>query len=168
MADKDRINEVTLLAAAFIRWGLGLFILGLIMGYAPLVHYLQGGIEGRIGVPLSSLTLWLGCPYAVQVGGLGMVAIGAVFGLFPADELETETRDYTALWLCVAGLVAITVTGYVGYFILNAVWRSIFGTELARETVWLFALGLSAATYLIGVALAYASILHITHYRAKR
>ena len=43
MAKKDlEIDEVTLLAAAFVRWGLGLFILGLIMGYPPLIHYLQG------------------------------------------------------------------------------------------------------------------------------
>ncbi len=38
------INEVTLLGVAFIRWGLGLFIFGLIIGYAPLVHYLHGAL----------------------------------------------------------------------------------------------------------------------------
>ena len=37
MATKNpRINEVTLLSAAFIRWGLGLFIFGLIIGYSPV------------------------------------------------------------------------------------------------------------------------------------
>jgi hypothetical protein len=34
MAKKD-INEVTLLAASFIRWGLGLFVFGLTIGYRP-------------------------------------------------------------------------------------------------------------------------------------
>ena len=43
MARKNqRINEVTLLGINFIRWGLGLFIFGLIIGYSPLVHYLHG------------------------------------------------------------------------------------------------------------------------------
>ena len=167
MAKKDlAINEVTLLAAAFIRWGLGLFILGLIMGYAPLVHYLQRAIEGPIGVPLENLTLWLGCPYAVQIGALSMIAIGAVYGLFPADKLEAESRDYTALWLCVGGLIAIVIAGYVGYFVLNTI--SLSGTQPARETVWIYALSFSAAAYLIGVALAYASILQITYYKPER
>ena len=43
--NNPRINEVTLLSAAFIRWGLGLFIFGLIIGYSPLVHYLHGVLE---------------------------------------------------------------------------------------------------------------------------
>jgi uncharacterized membrane protein len=167
MEKKDlAINEVTLLAAAFIRWGLGLFILGLIMGYAPLVYYLQRAIEGPIGVPLKNLTLWLGCPYAVQIGALGMIAIGAVYGLFPADKLEAESRDYTALWLCVGGLIAILIAGYVGYFVLNTI--SLSATQPAREAVWIYALSFSAAAYLIGVALAYASILQITYYRPER
>jgi len=45
MAEKDA-NEVTLLAASFIRWGLGMFVLGLIIGYPPLVHYLQMALQG--------------------------------------------------------------------------------------------------------------------------
>jgi len=168
MTKKDRaINEVTLLAAAFVRWGLGLFILGLIMGYAPLVHSLQRAVEGPFGMPLENLTLWLGCPLAVQIGALGMIVIGAVFGLFPADELEAETRDYTALWLCIGGLIAIAVVGYAGYFVLNTLSRSLPGTQPARETVWLYALSFSAAAYLIGVALAYVSIVQITSYKAK-
>ncbi len=168
MAKKDlEIDEVTLLAAAFVRWGLGLFILGLIMGYPPLIHYLQGAAESPIGAPLENLTLWLGCPYAVQIGALGMVAIGAVYGLFPADELEAESRDYIALWLCIGGLITILITGYVGYFILNTIGRSLLSSQLARETVWFCALSVSAAAYVIGVALAYMSIVQVTHYKDK-
>jgi hypothetical protein len=167
MAKKDlAINEVTLLAASFIRWGLGLFILGLIMGYAPLVHFLQRAMADPVGPPLENLTLWLGCPHAVQVGALGMIATGAVFGLFPAEELETETRDYTALWLCVCGLIAITIFGYAGYFVLNAT-LGLFDTQAARETFWLYALSFSAAAYLVGIALVFVSVLQITHFKTK-
>jgi len=168
MAKKDlAMNEVTLLAAAFVRWGLALFILGLIMGYPPLVHFLQRAVEGPIGTSLANVTLWLGCSQAVQIGALGMIAIGAVFGLFPADELEAETRDYTALWLCVGGLLAIAIVGYVGYFVLNATGPSLPGTRPARETVWLYAVSFSAAAYLIGVALAFVSIVQITSYKSE-
>jgi magnesium-transporting ATPase (P-type) len=167
MAKKD-INEVTLLAASFIRWGLGLFVLGLIIGYPPLVHYLQKALQGPNWMTSANVTLWLGCPYAVQIGALGMVAIGAVFGLFPADELEAEARDYTALWLCVVSLLAVAIIGFVGYLVLNNLSWSLPGTFAARDKGWLYALAASTAAYVIGVALAYASIMQITYYKAER
>jgi hypothetical protein len=165
--DIKDINEVTLLSAAFVRWGLGLFIFSLIIGYGPLVHYLHGALEGRGGAPLENLALWLGCPTAIQIGALGMVAIGAVFGLFPAEELEAEKRDYAALWLCVGGLIAIFLTGYLGYYVLNTIWQTFLGTEPTREKAWLLAYSISAGAYLIGVALTYFSILDLTRYKSN-
>ena len=165
MAEKDA-NEVTLLAASFIRWGLGMFVLGLIIGYPPLVHYLQMALQGPNWMTSGNVTLWLGCPYAVQIGALGMVAIGAVYGLFPADELEAEARDYTALWLCVVGLLAVVIVGFVGYLVLNKLSWFLPSTFAARDKGWLYALSASAAAYVIGVALAYTSIMQITYYKA--
>ena len=98
-----RINEVTLLGVAFIRWGLGLFIFGLIVGYAPLMHYLHNTLVEMGEASLPNAALWLTSPYAVQIGALGMVSIGAVYGLLPAEKLEAKSRDYGALWLCVTG-----------------------------------------------------------------
>lgn len=167
MAKKD-VNEVTLLAASFIRWGLGLFILGLIMGFAPLSRLLQTSLQGPNWIEPANMTLWLGCPYAVQIGALGMIAIGAVYGLFPADEIEAESRDYAAFWLCVVSLLAIAVIGYAGYYVLNAVGLSLPGTHSGRETGWLYGVSISAAAYIVGVALAYASIVDVTYYKAKR
>jgi hypothetical protein len=164
---KKEINEVTLLAASFIRWGLGLFVLGLIIGYPPLVRYLQMGLQGPNWMASENVTLWLGCPYAVQIGALGMVAIGAVYGLFPADELEAESRDYTALWLCIVSLLAITIIGFVGYLVLNNISWSLPATFAARDKGWLYALSASAAAYVIGVVLAYTSIMYITYYKAN-
>lgn len=112
--------------------------------------------------------LWLGCPFAVQIGALGMVAIGAVYGLLPADKLDVELRDYAALWLCVVGLIAIVVAGYFGYFALNTIWRSFHEAQPVRENVWLIGFGLSGAIYVVGVALAYLSILHVTDYKVRR
>jgi hypothetical protein len=171
MATKhSRINEVTLLGIAFIRWGLGLFIFGLIAGYAPLMHYLHGALVEMGETSLPNAALWLTSPYAVQIGALGMVSIGAVYGLLPAEKLEAESRDYTALWLCVTGLAAIFATGYLGYFVLNAIWRTYYyrPPSSAEENVVLIAVGLSAALYMIGVALAYLSILNVTDYKVRR
>jgi len=32
------VNEVTFIGSKFVRWGLGLFIFGLVIGYGPLAH----------------------------------------------------------------------------------------------------------------------------------
>jgi hypothetical protein len=153
-------DETTILGVRFIRWGLGLFIFGLLLGYGTLGHYF------RAGVFPNNVTLWSGtlAAYTVQVGSLGMVAIGAVYWLLPGDKLETESLDYTALWLCVAGLIAIFLTGYVGHFVVNAIWPSLYDTP----NVWLIAQGLSVALYLIGVVLAYLSIRHVTDFKIAR
>jgi hypothetical protein len=165
--DED-INEATLLSAAFVRWGLGLFIFSLIIGYGPLVHYLHQALEGRGGAPLENLVLWAGCPTTMQIGALGMIAIGAVFGLFPAEELETEMRDYVALWLCVGGLIAVFLAGYVGYYALNTILQTLLDTQPTREKAWLLVYSISAGAYLIGVALTYLSIWDLIRYKAKR
>ena len=55
----DEINEVTILSAAFVRWGLGLFIFSLIIGYGPLVHFLHETLKSPGGEPLENLVLWL-------------------------------------------------------------------------------------------------------------
>ena len=57
--NNPRINEVPLLSAAFIRWGLGLFIFGLIIGYSPLVHHLHGVLEKMGETTLQNAALWL-------------------------------------------------------------------------------------------------------------
>jgi hypothetical protein len=93
MATKHpRINEVTLLSTAFIRWGLGLFIFGLIVGYAPLMHYLHSALVKMGEKSLPNAALWLGSPYAVQIGALGMVSIGAVYALSLRLSLATTGR----------------------------------------------------------------------------
>jgi hypothetical protein len=169
MAKKDLdIDEATLLAAAFIRWGLGLFVFSLVIGYGPLVHYLHRTLEGHGGAPVENLGLWLGCPTAMQIGALGMIAIGAVFALFPADELEAETRDYAALWLCIGGLIAVFLTGYIGYYVLNTTFQTFLGAQPMREKAWLLVYSISAGAYLIGVALSYLSIWDLMRYKPDR
>ncbi|MCK5362305.1 MAG: hypothetical protein KAR22_05030, partial [Gammaproteobacteria bacterium] len=50
------------LGSKFIRWGLGLFILGFIVGFIPILHYIQGAVAGDVGPAfLMNMTLWWGC-----------------------------------------------------------------------------------------------------------
>ena len=163
------VDETTILGVRFIRWGLGLFIFGLIFGFGLLGYYFYGTVESAMFA--ESDARWLNYPwtlgtYVLQVGGLGMVAIGAVYWLLPGDKLETELMDYTALWLCVAGLIATFLTSYVGYFVVNAIWPSFFYKPVPQGmNAWLGFQAVSIALYLFGVVVAFFSILHVTNTR---
>jgi hypothetical protein len=89
------IDETTVLGVRFIRWGLGLFIFGLLLGYGPLGDYFRSATS--VFLDDEPLRSWALATHTVQVGALGMVAIGAVYWLLPGDKLETEALDYTAL-----------------------------------------------------------------------
>jgi hypothetical protein len=163
------IDETTILGVRFIHWGLGLFIFGLIFGFGLMGYYFHGTIESRM-FPESEAR-WFNYPwtlatYILQLGGLGMVAIGAVYWLLPGDKLEIESVDHTALWLCIVGLIAAFVTSYVGYFVANAIWPSFFYKPITEGVnAWIAAQAISVALYLIGVVLAFFSIRHVTGIR---
>jgi hypothetical protein len=167
-----RIDETTILGVRFIRWGLGLFIFGLVFGFGLLGYYFHGTIES--GILSGNEARWLNYPwtlatYILQVGGLGMVAIGAIYWLLPGDKLELESVDYTALWLCIVGLIAIFLTSYVGYFVANAIWPSFFYKPVIRGmNAWIVSQAVSVALYLCGVVLAFFSIRHVTGIRIHR
>jgi hypothetical protein len=166
------VDETTILGVRFIRWGLGLFIFGLIFGFGLLGYYFHGTIES--GMLSESDARWLNYPwtlatYILQVGGLGMVAIGAVYWLLPGDKLEIESVDYTALWLCIVGLIATFLTSYVGYFVANAIWPSFFYKPVTQGVnAWIASQALGVALYLFGVVLAFFSIRHVTGTRIPR
>ena len=160
------VDETTILGVRFVRWGLALFIFGLIFSFGLLGYYFHGTIESALFA--ENAVRWLNYPwtlatYVLQVGGLGMVAIGAVYWLLPGDKLETESLDYTALWLCVTGLIATFLTSYVGYFVVNAIWPSFFYKPVtAGMNAWIIAQAVSVAFYLFGVVLAFFSIRYVT------
>jgi hypothetical protein len=164
--------EASRLGAGFIRWGTGLFIFGLIIGYGPLLHYMHGAIEGDIGpVFLKNLTLWFACPwtlavYVAQIGGLGMIAIGVSVLTFARDgrvsALGTGARR--SLGLCIFGVLAEFFTGYVGYFVVAHFWPNFYFTPIeAGKNVWLALQGVSIAFYVAGVIFAFGAIKRASH-----
>jgi hypothetical protein len=78
------------IGTVFIRWGLGLFVFGLVFGFGPWLHYMHGALEEVHEAFLRNVTLWFGCPwtlcvYVAQLGGLGMVVIGLCYLVFARD-----------------------------------------------------------------------------------
>ena len=86
------------LGAKHIRWGLGLFVFGLVIGFVPLVHYMHGSFEEVHEAFLKNVTLWWGCAftlavYVAQVGSLAMIAIGLCYVVFARDGAMTSVTD---------------------------------------------------------------------------
>ena len=84
-----------------IRWGLGLFIFGLLVGYIPLAHYMHGSFETVGEAFLKNVTLWWGCAftlavYVAQVGSLAMIAIGLCYVVLARDGAMTLSRVLSA------------------------------------------------------------------------
>ena len=83
--------------ATYIRWGLGLFVFGLVSGFIPLAHYgpprlVRGGARG---VPQERHAVVGMCVRArrsmyAQVGSLGMIALGLCYVVLARDGALTS------------------------------------------------------------------------------
>jgi hypothetical protein len=114
--------------AKHIRWGLGLFIFGLVTGYVPLAHYMHGSFEPIGEAFLKKVYLWWGCAftlavYVAQVGSLAMIAIGLCYVVLARDCAMTSVRraERMAPALCAAGILTEFVAGVAGYYAVAAV-----------------------------------------------
>ena len=152
--------------AKFIRWGLGLFIFGLVIGYLQLAHYMHGAFEPVHEAFLRNVTLWWGCPwtlavYVAQVGSLAMIAIGLCYVVFARDGAMTSVTGGAPIApaLCAGGIIAEFVAGFAGYYAVAAVWPNFYYTPI-RAGIWAW-LGLQAiciAIYVVGIMCAYGGI----------
>src|SRR5262245_34948478 len=125
--DHDRSAPVDV-GTKYIRWGLGLFVFGLVIGYGPWLHYMHGALEEVQPTFLKNVTLWFGFPwtlptYIAQLGGLSMVVIGLCYLAFARDGAIASLRAGERIGpaLCAFGILAEFVFGYPGYFAVNAV-----------------------------------------------
>src|SRR6516165_3134933 len=107
-----------ILGARFIKWGLGLFIFGLVLSFGPIGHYIVGANHPTAEAFLHNISLWFACPWTmavavIQLGGLGMVVLGLT--RLQTARLSTNSRSSessAALFLCIVGLLGIFAVGY--------------------------------------------------------
>jgi hypothetical protein len=141
---------------------MGLGIFGLVLSFGIIAHYLHGAQHPTGEEFLKNIGLWFACPwtlsvYVIQVGSLGMVVLGTLFLVlgktFPNAEVGAGGAG---LWLCVVSLLAIFCTGYVGYFVVDAIWHEFYYKPVPEgKAVWLLAQTACILCYLLGVSLAY-------------
>jgi len=76
---------------------------------------------------------------------------------------STEQTGPASLWLCVAGLIAVFLTGYVGYFVVDRIWPAYYYTPVAAgKNTWLIAQALSIALYWLGLLRVSQNVWKIT------
>jgi hypothetical protein len=102
----------------FIRSGFWLLLLGFVMSFGMVMHYVVGAQYPTGEEFLRNVTLWYACPWtlltAVVLGGaLGMIAIGAVYAILGRYEhpAPVEGVERAALPLCTFALLAMFLTG---------------------------------------------------------
>ena len=160
-------TTATTLGSKFLGWGLGMFVLGFLAGFIPILHYMHGAIAGDVGHAfMKNMTLWWGCPavlmeYAMKTGGLGMAVIGLCYLVLPrANSAEPISgNESMAPLLCAAGLVGATVYAAVGYVVCNMIWPNFYfaHNEIGKD-VWLAGQLIGITVYFLGIYVAFRSV----------
>jgi len=141
----------------FIRWGLGLLVFGIFIGFGIIGHYIIGANHETGEMFMKNVTLWFACPwtlsvYAIQAGSLGMIVVGIVYVVLARSYSIPADEGYLSLWLCVAGLIAVFLTGYIGYFVVDKIWPSFYYAPVAAgKNVWLLAQACAIGLYWLGL-----------------
>jgi hypothetical protein len=155
------------LGSKFTRWGLGMFVLGFVVGFVPILHYMHGAIAGDVGPAfMKNMTLWWGCPavlmeYTLKTGGLGMAIIGLCYLVLPrsGSAEQISGNESMAPLLCVAGLVGALVYAGVGYVVCNMIWPNFyFAHNETGKDIWLAGQLFGIAVFFFGFYVSFQSV----------
>ena len=150
----------------FIRSGFWMLLFGMVMSFGMVLHYVAN-ISPPFGPEfLKTITLWYACPWTLSIavvlgGALGMIATGAVYGILGRTDpaVRVEGLERSALSLCTFALIAIFLTGFVGYFAVNRIWPNFYYSPIKDgKNVWLLMQLACMVAYTIGVFLAFNGI----------
>jgi cbb3-type cytochrome oxidase subunit 1 len=135
-------------ALKFIRWGMGLTVLGLVTGYFPLGHYLMGGaIPSCPSAPIHGHTILLSF--------VGMTVFGLAYRALPAWMTgEPPIRLVRShFWLAAIGVIGVCLNGTIGYEALTLMEPEFYyaapGPATARN-LWFAIDGLFLTMYAAG------------------
>jgi hypothetical protein len=109
-------------ALRFVRWGMGLTILGLVTGYIPLGHYLmKDSLPSCPTAPVHGHTILLSF--------VGMPVFGLLYRALPAwmgssDPPLGLVRAH--FWMAVIGIIGVSVNGTIVYEVLKHGFQDAF------------------------------------------
>ncbi len=149
------------LALRFIRWSVGLLVLGLLTGYGPLGHYLMGGVEHA-------------CPWAPIhghvgiLGWIGMTLFGLVYQAIPrwANGKSPSLRLAKAhFYSCVTAVLGVLLNGIFGYRVFDLISPSFYYIPNKQFlNLWLSIDGMFLSLYGLGCAIFLIVVLRSTDY----
>lgn len=152
------------LGARFIGTGCGMFMFGLVMSFGMVGHYIVGARWPTGEVFLKNISLWFACPWTlstavVLLGSVGLVAMGCAYAALGRATPDARVGGVGALTLCYWALIAMFLTGYVGYFAVDRVWPSFYYSPITTgKNVWLGMQLACMVAYFAGVAMTSAGI----------
>lgn len=149
------------LALRFIRWSVGLLVLGLLTGYGPLGHYLMGGVEHA-------------CPWAPIhghvgiLGWIGMTLFGLVYQTIPRwanGKSPSLALAKAHFYLCVTAVLGILLNGIFGYRVFDLISPSFYYIPNKQFlNLWLSIDGMFLSLYGLGCAIFLIVVLRSTDY----
>ena len=151
-------------ALKFIRWGMGLALLGLVTGYFPLGHYLmKDALPSCPTAPVHGHTILLSF--------VGMTMFGLAYRALPAWMEGAEAplslvRGH--FWLTAVAVIGVSLNGTIGYELLGLLQPDFYYAGAAAQNVrnlWfvidgafltLYAAGCSLFLYIVVAKTSYA------------
>lgn len=160
--------------AKFIKWGLGWFIFGTMLGLGVLIYYLVGATYNTTNTFLGNVVLWFGSPLTLsasftQVAGLAMAVLGVAKLLVlkwkndPSCCATTTSvptnRGCCSLKACNFGLILLFLLGFIGYYWIDAIWNGFYYTPIiVGKNLWLFLQGGSILIFFFGFLGAFSCL----------
>jgi hypothetical protein len=150
-------------ALKFVRWGMGLSVLGLVTGYFPLGHYLMmGAIPSCPSAPIHGHTILLSF--------VGMTLFGLVYRALPSWMTGEPPIQLVRLhfWLTAVGVIGVCVNGTFGYLLI-AMFRPDFyyaGAAPAARNLWFAIDGAFLTMYAAGCIVFLYIVVRKTSYTA--
>lgn len=154
------MTDCTDLGKAYMRQGLNVLVLGLLLGMIPVTHYMLGAIAGDVGHHfMKNITLWWGCPAILmeltcKVGGLGLMGLGLAYRAFPRDDANEglTAGEGRAPKLCAYALYGGAIYAGVGFVVCNMIWPNFYFEHVeAGKNAWLAGQWLAIAIYIGGL-----------------
>jgi hypothetical protein len=159
------VDSMSNWALKFIRWGMGLTVLGLITGYFPLAHYLmKDALPSCPTAPVHGHTILLSF--------VGMTMFGLAYRALPTWMREREPPLGLVrlhFWLTVVGVIGVSFNGTIGYEVIGAFQPDFYyvGSEAQNaRNLWfaidgafltLYAAGCIVFLYIVTKKTAYAT-----------
>jgi hypothetical protein len=116
------MNSMSDWGLRFVRWGMGLTILGLVTGYIPLGHYLmKDSLPSCPTAPVHG--------HSILLSFVGMTMFGLAYAALPLwmNGGQAPLRLVRMhFWLAVAGIIGLSVNGTIGYELVKHLWEPEF------------------------------------------